>query len=519
LQLTLGSGGFTVNDYFTPFDQATLSSDDMDLGGGGPTLLPPQSVGPTNLIVTAGKRGDIYLVNESAMGGYNPTNNSNIIQYLPGALAIYYHGSPLYWNSASNGQMVYFLSHQDYLKAFSLNNGLLSTTPLAQTTSKLTTYGLPSISANGTGNGIVWLVRTVSGVPLLSAYDANVLYLLYDTSMAAGGRDTLGTVAHFATPTIANGKVYAGTFTQLVAYGLFPALVPTMGNGQTGADGTLLPTALQITATNPYTGAPIAGVNVTFSDGGVGGTFSSPTGTTNSSGQASTTYTLPTKPQTITITATSSGYGTGTFSESDIVGPVASIATISGAKQSGTVGTTLPAPIVVKAKDANGNLEVGALILFSDGGVGGLFSNPNPVATGTNGEASIAYTLPTAAKSITITASNGSVTDKITETSVAGPPALVNLIQGNNQSAHEHNKLPKNLIVSVTDQYGNGLAGLTVNFTDNGAGGTFSNANPVTGTTGQVSVTYTTPSVPGTVTIDASYGSLSPAVFTETVIN
>ena len=73
------------------------------------------------------------------------------------------------------------------------------------------------------------------------------------------------------------------------------------------------------------------------------------------------------------------------------------------------------------------------------------------------------------------------------------------------------------MIVSVTDQYGNGLSGLTVNFTDNGAGGTFSNASPVTGATGQVSVTYTTPSVTGTVTIDATYGTLSPAVFTETV--
>jgi hypothetical protein len=519
LQLTLNSPTFTVDDYFTPFDQATLSADDMDLGGGGPTLLPPQTVGPPNLIATAGKRGDIYLVNRDSMGGYNLTDNSNIIQYLPGALAKYYHGSPLYWNSGINGQLVYFLAHQDYLKAFSLDNGLLSTTPLAETTSKLTTYGLPAISANGNSNGIVWLVRSVSNVPLLSAYDANVLYLLYDTSMAAGGRDSLGTVAHFATPTIANGKVYAGTFTQLVAYGLFPALVPTMGNGQIGADGTTLPTALQITATNPYTGAPISGVNVTFSDGGVGGTFSNPTGTTDVNGLASTTYTLPTKPQTVTITCTSSGYGTGTFSESDVIGPVASIQTISGAKQSGTVGTTLPAPLVVKAKDAYGNLEVGALILFSDGGVGGVFSNPNPVATGTNGEASITYTLPLTAKTITVSATNGSVTDKITESAVAGPPALVNIIQGNNQSAHEKNKLPKALIVSVTDQYGNGLAGLTVNFTDNGAGGTFSNASPVTGATGQVSVTYTTSSTPGTVTIDASYGTLNPAVFTETVIN
>jgi hypothetical protein len=56
-----------------------------------------------------------------------------------------------------------------------------------------------------------------------------------------------------------------------------------------------------------------------------------------------------------------------------------------------------------------------------------------------------------------------------------------------------------------------------VNFTDNGAGGTFSNSAPVTSTIGEVTVTYTTGSQAGTVTIDATYGSLSPAVFTETV--
>lgn len=516
LQLQLGANGFVVNDYFTPFDQATLAEDDMDLGSGAVTLLPQQTTGSyPNLMVTAGKRGDIYLLNMNDLGEYNTTSNDQIPQYIAGGLGTYYHGSPLYWNNGTD-QLVYFLSHQDYLRSFSLTNGAL--TPFAQTTTKLTTYGLPIISSNGNNNGILWLVQNQSGVPLLTAYDATALIQLYNSGQASGGRDTLGTVTHFATPTVANGKLYAGTETQLVVYGLFPQILATTGNGQTGAAGTTLPVALTVTATNPYTGAAIPGVNVAWSDGGAGGKFGNPTGTTGANGQASTTYTLPDTPQTITVTVTSAGYAPATFTEMDVVGPVASISTISGTKETGTVGTTLPDPIVVKAKDAVGNAVPGALILFSDGGVGGVFSNPNPVSTGSNGEASITYTLPLVAKSITITASNGSVTDKLTASAVAGPPALVNLIQGNNQSAHENKKLGKNLIVSVTDQYGNGISGLTVNFTDNGAGGTFSNPNPVTGTTGQVSVSYTTGSVPGTVTIDASYSTLSPAVFTETVV-
>jgi hypothetical protein len=122
------------------------------------------------------------------------------------------------------------------------------------------------------------------------------------------------------------------------------------------------------------------------------------------------------------------------------------------------------------------------------------------------------------AKTITVTASNGSVTDRITEIAVPGPPASINIVQGNNQTAHVHNLLPKSLIVSVTDQYLNGIAGLTVTFSDNGAGGTFSTTTPVTNSAGKATVTYTTPSQPGTVTITASYSNLTPATFTETVI-
>ncbi|HYM78940.1 MAG TPA: PQQ-binding-like beta-propeller repeat protein [Candidatus Dormibacteraeota bacterium] len=513
LKLSLGSSGFTVNDYFTPFDQANMGSSDMDLGSGGVTLLPPQSSSTPNLLVTSGKDQDIYLINRDNLGGYNPIDNSQIPQYLPTALGGEFFGNPVYWNNT-----IFFLAHQDYLRSYSLGvdgSGNSVLTPVAMTGGKLTTIGLPVVSANGTSNGIVWLVRSVKSVPLLSAYDAIHLFLLYDSSQASGNRDSLGIIGHFATPTVANGKVYAGTQTQLVAYGLFNLISATGGGGQTGTAGSTLPTPLSVVATNPYTGAPMPGITVTFSDGGKRGVFSNPTAVTDANGQASTTYTLPNIAQTLTITASSPGLASATFTEQDNPGPVASLSVVSGSKQSGTVGTTLPLPIVVKAKDSLGNVVVGASIAFTDG-LNGSFS-PNPAATGSNGQASTTYTLPTTAKvSLTVTASVGSVSTKITEQSIAGPPTLMPIIQGNNQTAHVHNKLPQTLIVAVTDQYGNGLSGLTVNFTDNSAGGTFSNSTPVTSTIGRASTTYTTPGVTGTVTINATYGTLS-ATFTETV--
>src|SRR5947208_8555620 len=84
-------------------------------------------------------------------------------------------------------------------------------------------------------------------------------------------------------------------------------LTPTAGNNQTGTVGVQLPTALTVLASTLHSGAPVPGVSVTFSDGGLGGTFGTPNATTGSDGKASTTYT-PATTGTITITAAASGY-------------------------------------------------------------------------------------------------------------------------------------------------------------------------------------------------------------------
>jgi hypothetical protein len=172
--------------------------------------------------------------------------------------------------------------------------------------------------------------------------------------------------------------------------------------------------------------------------------------------------------------------------------------------------------LVVKAKNSSGQGVAGAPITFADGVTSGTFS-PNPAITGSNGQASTTFTLPTVAKKMTVTASDGSIKVNITETSVAGPATSFTIVSGNNQSANRNTKLSKNLVVSLKDQYGNPISGVTVTFTDNGAGGTFSTTMPVTTTTGQASVTYTTGSTSGTVTISASTSTLGPLTFTETV--
>ena len=76
---------------------------------------------------------------------------------------------------------------------------------------------VPTISANGTSNGIAWALDQAG---VLRAYDAsNLLTELYNSNQNAT-RDALGQAVKFSVPMVVNGKVYAGTQNSLVAYGL-----------------------------------------------------------------------------------------------------------------------------------------------------------------------------------------------------------------------------------------------------------------------------------------------------------
>ena len=118
------------------------------------------------------------------------------------------------------------------VKAFQLTNGLLSTTPVSQTTNGWGFPGSsPSVSANGTTNGIVWTIQVTgykTGVPaILHAYDAiDLTRELYNSNQVTA--DKLESGVKFSTPIVANGKVYVGTQSTLVVYGILAS--GTLGN-------------------------------------------------------------------------------------------------------------------------------------------------------------------------------------------------------------------------------------------------------------------------------------------------
>ena len=210
-----------VLDFFTPYNQAALNQSDADLGSGGVTLLPDQTGAHPHLLVQAGKEGTIYLIDRDKMGHFNPNNNNQIVQSLDEIIGGMW-STPAWWNNT-----VYFGGSYDFLRAFSFNPSteLLSTTSVGSSPNFYNFPGpVPSISANGNGNGIVWAIQTEgysSGTSeILHAYNATTLSSELYNSTQNAGRDDAGGAVKFAVPTIANGKVYVGAVQKVNVYGL-----------------------------------------------------------------------------------------------------------------------------------------------------------------------------------------------------------------------------------------------------------------------------------------------------------
>jgi hypothetical protein len=404
LKLSQSVGTLTLADYFTPHNQAALSQADLDVSSCGTLVLPDQPGPNPHLLVGSGKEGTVYLLNRDNMGQYNSSADTQIVQEMPRAVGAMF-STPAYWNNT-----VYFAGNTHPIAAYSLSGGLLSSAPVAQS-AKMPGSHAPTISANGTSNGVLWALNG----PALYAFDAKSLKPLYNTSQA-GTRDLLPSVTHFVTQTVANGKVYVGTKQSLVVYGLLHQLKPASGNNQSATVNTTLPLPLQVQAADPYTGQPLPGMTVTFTDGGKGGTFGSPTAITDSSGQASTTYSFYKVARTVTITASSPGLASALFTETGTPDAPKWLVIISGNNQSAPAGTNLPAALVVKVADQYSNGVPGITVSFSDGGAGGTLSAAT-VTTDSLGHATVNYTTPAHAGAITITASSpGLGSSKFSET-------------------------------------------------------------------------------------------------------
>lgn len=226
LKFSVSRSGFGLLDYFTPDNEARLSTMDADLSGSGFTLLPG-----TNLLLGGGKEGVLYLI-DAANLGKKVSGDTQIVQKIA-TTGGHVMGGPVYWNSNALGPMVYNWPEDGVLTAYRLSGGRLQLPPygLGQVVSPGHPGGSLTISANGstTGSGVLWasLATTQDGIHgrvagVLRAVNADTLDEIW-TSEQNLARDRVGTLVKFVPPVVANGKVYLPNHDgEVNVYGLLP---------------------------------------------------------------------------------------------------------------------------------------------------------------------------------------------------------------------------------------------------------------------------------------------------------
>ena len=141
--IKFAGNNLSLLDWFMPYNAESLSNADLDVGSSGPVLIPG-----TSLLVGGGKQGILYLIDTKKMGHCNSSGDTQIVQKSQASNDEIFN-TPVFWNNPSN-PLLFLWAQSQGLKAFSFNNGLFQTTPVAQnnTVTPSQPGGTLSISAN-----------------------------------------------------------------------------------------------------------------------------------------------------------------------------------------------------------------------------------------------------------------------------------------------------------------------------------------------------------------------------------
>ena len=218
---TPGTYGFAVTAFSASADDSAHQDEwgryDLDLGAGGPVLVPKSST-----LIGGGKTGVYYVMDYSAglmkvqsftafTNVYSPTD-----RYTSWDRGPHLHGAPVYWPFSDDSGFVYGWAEKDSLRRFTYHyaTGRLDELhPLSAhvvADDSVMPGGNISLSANGTRDGILWATQPHhrSDTGHLIAFDALSLRELWRTSIPVPG--------HFVPPTIADGKVFVVTANRML---------------------------------------------------------------------------------------------------------------------------------------------------------------------------------------------------------------------------------------------------------------------------------------------------------------
>jgi hypothetical protein len=303
-----------------------------------------------------------------------------------------------------------------------------------------------------------------------------------------------------------------------------PATVTMVqGDGQNGRVGETLaqPLVAQVTDAN---GRPIDGATVVFvlTDPAPGASIAPDTTTTNSDGKASANVVLGTRPggqagQVQALGASGSPSATVNFTLTAVSENANGIAAVSGQDQTGAVGSTLAAPLVVQVTDPFGNPIADVTVTWTVDGGGSV--SAGTTTTGADGTTSVQRTLGgTAGAQHTFAGVDGLAGSPVTftATATAGAASGVTIVSGDGQTGPVSTELPNDLEVQVRDAGGNAVPGVAVAWVVGTGGGSVTPTTSVTDANGRASAAWTLGSSPGANTVSAVVSGIGVVGFSAT---
>lgn len=333
-------------------------------------------------------------------------------------------------------------------------------------------------------------------------------------TVALGGLAINCTVSGDASKQITVSAGATGEVAFSVTCGIATRIAAIAGDAQSGRVGSPLPQPLVVRVVDALF-LPVPGITVHWTLTG-GGSVSPTSVQTGTDGEAATLRTLGTTPGTETTLATVAGLAPATFTQTAIVGIGNGIGIVSGDGQTGQVGTSLSAPLVVRVTDVFGNPVPGFTVNWTVTG-GGSVSEAT-TQTGENGETSVIRTLGTTVGLQATTATAEGLAGSpvtFTHTATAGSASSITKVSGDGQSGLAGAELPDPLVIQVLDADGKPVVGRAVTWVIGVGGGSVAPQTSNTDNEGKAN-THWTLGAAGPNTVTAVVSGVGTAAFTAT---
>jgi hypothetical protein len=371
--------------------------------------------------------------------------------------------------------------------------------------------------------GVVTITAERDGVP------ANVL-VAGDTVTAIDGVATFNAVRidSAGTYTLVLDFGSIGTI-ETTAFTVVPAAASTIalldGDAQGGVVSGALAAPLRVRVTDDF-GNGIGGVDVTWDIVTGLATLSATVVPTDADGIAATTVLLGLIPSTIEVTASAAGLvgSPVSFTASATAGAATQLTMETEPAATTEAGATL-APIVVAARDAQGNIAtgfVGTVEVDIETGVAGATLGGALAANAVAGIATFDQLVIETSGAYTLRFTSVGLTDTVTTAFeiVPAAPFVMQVLDGDAQSDTVGFALPNTLRAEVLDIFGNGVAGQPVAWSITAGSGTLLADTVLTDVDGVAAQQLTLGTVAGDVTVEATIAGLngSPVVFSATAL-